>query len=126
MKTLRNKKGFTLIELIIVIIILGILSAVAIPKYMDMRTEARRATAAGVLNALMGADSILFSNLLLKGTAYNEASVVANANISGATATIVGAVGTITVDANTFTFTYTAHGATQAAGFLKVAGTGGW
>ena len=38
---LKNQKGFTLIEIIAVLVILGILSAVAVPKYFDMQAEAR-------------------------------------------------------------------------------------
>jgi len=40
----KNEAGFTLIELVIVIVILGILASVAIPKYEDMREQARAAT----------------------------------------------------------------------------------
>ncbi|WP_321530198.1 type II secretion system protein [uncultured Desulfuromonas sp.] len=47
---MNNQKGFTLIELIVVIVILGILSAVAVPKFVDMQGEARR----GVLEGIRG------------------------------------------------------------------------
>jgi prepilin-type N-terminal cleavage/methylation domain-containing protein len=55
-KTLRkNKKGFTLIELIIVIAILAILAAIAIPNFIGLTDQARDAKAVGNANAIVTA-----------------------------------------------------------------------
>jgi type IV pilus assembly protein PilA len=43
LKRINNKKGFTLVELVVVIAILGILSAIAVPKFTSSRAEAERA-----------------------------------------------------------------------------------
>ena len=49
---MRNNKGFTLIELIMVTIILGILAAVAIPRYMESVKQAEMAAEDAVINAI--------------------------------------------------------------------------
>ena len=64
----NGQKGFTLIELIMVIVLLGLLAVVAIPRYRDLRTDAAVASADGVFGAAQGAAAINFANNLVNGT----------------------------------------------------------
>lgn len=65
----KSEGGFTLIELVIVIVILGILAAVAIPKYEDMREQARVATLKGQLGSIRSAIAIQYARNALNGSA---------------------------------------------------------
>ena len=69
MVRMKSESGFTLIELVIVIVILGILAAVAIPKYEDMREQARVATIKGQLGSIRSAVAIQYARNALNGTA---------------------------------------------------------
>lgn len=58
----RKEAGFTLIELVIIIVVLGILAAVAIPKYQDITGEAKEAAARGALGGIRSGITIFYAN----------------------------------------------------------------
>jgi MSHA pilin protein MshA len=57
----QAQRGFTLIELVMVIVILGVLSAVAIPKFVNLKVEAQTAALAGVAGGITSASAVNYA-----------------------------------------------------------------
>lgn len=67
MRKINKQAGFTLIELIMVIVILGVLSAFALPRFADLGGQARAATISGVSGAMKAASNIAHAQWLAEG-----------------------------------------------------------
>lgn len=74
--------GFTLIELVIVIVILGILAAAALPRFSDLSTDARLAAVNGLAGSLRSAASIAHATQLAKGYSQNIAVTLEGVSIA--------------------------------------------
>ncbi len=79
---LRNEKGFTLIEIIAVLVILGILAAVAIPKYISMMDQSRIQAAQTAIAEVKAQCSNYYASKMLTGAGTTTAAASSDFNNS--------------------------------------------
>ena len=77
-KVLKSQSGFTLIEIIAVLVVLGILAAIAVPRYIDLQDDAYAKGAEGGVAAAQSALSLAYAQHLLGGDPPTPADVCTN------------------------------------------------
>ena len=108
---IRDQRGFTLIEIIMVIVLLGIIAAIAIPKYVDLKSEAADATANGIVGAIIASAAIGYADRVVNATGtYPNITALDSTYLSVQQVTL-GLVSptqwTSTIGGTLYTFTYT-------------------
>ncbi len=83
---MNSQRGFTLIELVVVIVILGILAVTAAPKFIDLNSDAHTGTLDAVKASMQSASTMVHSKSLIAG---NDNAPTATVKVNGATVNIV-------------------------------------
>ncbi|WP_434997585.1 type II secretion system protein [Vibrio scophthalmi] len=78
---MKRQGGFTLIELVVVIVILGILAVTAAPRFLNLQDDAREASLQGLKGAIDGAAGIVFGKAAIDGV--ETASAAAGTDVDG-------------------------------------------
>jgi MSHA pilin protein MshA len=75
---MKRQGGFTLIELVVVIVILGILAVTAAPKFLNLQGDARKSSLQGLKGAMSGAAGIVYGKAAIEGKETNDTETVDN------------------------------------------------